>query len=270
MNDYRAGMEQLLTVLIYAIVIFMASLVGAVIPYLMKLDDKRLHLMIAFSAGIFLGILFLMLLPEAIEETEDAGYDVMAALYAVLFGFLILFVVDFLIKQYSKSECECEECRDYHSHDITSMSVFIGLAIHACFDGLALASSFIAGEEIGFMVLIALCIHKIVDVFSLSSTFRMSNFKNKAIRYLLVFCMISPVAAVVSYMFLNGVDLSFAGLALSFSAGIFMFVTMCDIIPEAFHRKKLGVESIALLIVGLAMMMAVIYLTGIFSGGVSI
>lgn len=260
-------MDEMMTVILYTVIIFAVSLAGAVLPLLIKMNDRQTHLVIAFSAGIFLGVLCLMLLPEAFEETEHGGYDIITGMYAFLIGFLILFIADFLMKHYMKSDCDCEECMDFHSHDITSLSAFLGLAIHACFDGVALATSFIAGEEIGFAVLVALCVHKVVVVFSLSSTFLLSNRRKQAIKYLLLFCIISPLATLFTYFCLGDVEMEFTGLALMLSAGIFMFVTMCDIIPEAFHRKNLNVKSLGYLLLGLVVIIAVVILTDSLGGG---
>jgi zinc transporter ZupT len=248
------------------VVIFAASLVGAYLPLSFKTSDRRVHLMIAFSAGIFLGVLFLMLLPEAIEESEAAGYDTHIVMYAILGGFLAIFIFDFLFRHYVKPECDCEECRDYHSHDMTSLSAFVGLSIHACFDGLALAAAFVAGEEVGLVVLLAICVHKIVEVFSLSSTFLLSNRRKKATRYLVPFCLITPLAGIASYLILNGADTDVAGIAIAISAGIFMFVTMIDILPEAFHRRDIDVKSVALLLIGLAVVIAIVAITEAVGG----
>ena len=55
-------METALTLLIYTIALIAVSLLGAYMPYIRKLTDTQIHLLIAMSAGIFLGILFFLLL----------------------------------------------------------------------------------------------------------------------------------------------------------------------------------------------------------------
>jgi len=251
-------MEQTATFAVFILAILVVSIVASLLPLMIKMNDKQAHLLIALSAGIFTGVLFLMLLPEAIEESIDSGYSAQTIMYALITGFLIVFIADVILKHYYKAECACEKCMDLHSHDMTSMSAFIGLSIHACFDGLAIASAFIIGTDIGGMVIIAMCIHKTVEVFSLSSTFLMSNKKKQAKRYLLSFCFITPLAAVISYAFLDGISLEWTGIALSISAGIFMFVTMCNMIPEAFHRKKYDLESLAFMLIGIAIVVAAV------------
>ena len=259
-------METTALFLICTFVILIVSLFGAFAPMVVRGTDKQMHQMIAFSAGVFLGILFLILLPEAINEsgaaTVGGDYDLMDVMYVVIVGFLIMFVVDFLLKHYSKADCDCEECQEYHSHEVTSISAFISLAIHASLDGLALGAAFLIGNNVGFMLLVALCLHKGAEVFSLSSTFLLAGKRKMARIYMTVFCFITPVAAIITYLSMVTVESGLIGLAFAFSAGVFMFVTMMHMIPEAFHRKNIDFRSLALLLFGLIIVVIVVLLMG--------
>lgn len=261
-------MASVMLFIVSILIMLAVSLLGAFLPHMVKMNDRQTHLMIAFSAGIFIGVLFLMFMPEAIHESLEAGFSALDVMYAVMFGFLAMLLLDQIVKSRVKSDCGCDECMDHHSHDITSLSAFIGLAIHACFDGLAFATAFIIGEGVGFAVLLAMCIHKVVVVFSLSSTFLMSNKKDSAKKYLVTFCFISPVAAIISYLFMGGIGIEWTGLALAVSAGIFMFVTMCDMVPEAFHRGELRLKSFAMLAIGIVVAIGVVLLTTLVGGHV--
>ena len=255
-------METITSFILCMILILGVSLMCMYLPMKMRRNDDHMHLMIAFSAGVFLGILTLILIPEAIHESEEGGFEMMTVMYVILLGFLVTFFIDFLFKHFKKTECDCEECKDYHSHTVTSLSAFVGLSIHACFDGLALATAFLVGEEVGLVMLVAICIHKAAEVFSLSSTFMLSNNRKKIKLYMTAFCLMTPLAGMLSYVLLEGIDTAFAGIAFAFSAGIFMFVTMLDIIPEAFHRKSLGPRSAVLFLLGLAVILATVLLMG--------
>ncbi|MDR0509173.1 MAG: ZIP family metal transporter [Candidatus Methanoplasma sp.] len=255
-------MDITLSFLICTAALLIISVVGAYFPMAVRATDNQMHLMIAFSAGVFVGTLFLILLPEAFHESLSGGYNEMDVMYLVLAGFLVMFVVDFLLKHYRKSECDCEECQDYHSHEVTSLSAFIGLSIHGCLDGLALAAAFLIGETVGFMILVALCIHKGVEVFSLSSTFLLAGNRKRSRIYMTAFCLITPVTALISYFIIGGVESNITGLAFALSAGVFMFVTMLHMIPEAFHRKNINIRSLAFLLLGLFIVVCVVILTG--------
>ncbi len=263
-------MDQAYTVALFAAVIFIVSVLAARVPFFIKRDHHRLHMLISFSAGIMLGVLFIMLLPEALERTFDAGYKAETAAYWILGGFLLLFVIDFFVQHYTKTDCDCDECREYRSHDITSASAFSGLAIHSFFDGLALAAAFLAGDDVGIMVLVAMCLHKTVVVFSLSSTMLMSNRRKYAWGSMIVFCAISPLAMIASFLLLNTGSLSYTGPALCLSVGLFAFVTLCDIVPEAFHEGHQNFRSLALFLVGLVVVVLVSWATSVLTAGLDL
>ena len=48
-----------------------------------------------------------------------------------------------------------------------------------------------------------------------------------------------------------------AGIPMAFAAGTFMYVALCDMLPEAFHRKKQDITSFGLLLAGIVIILAV-------------
>lgn len=249
-------MDSMVTFLLYAVVLLVVSMAGACIPHIRKLKDGQAHLLVALSTGIFLGLLFLMLLPEALEEVEHGGYDIHEAMYAILAGFVLIMLIEMVMKHRHMSACSCQCCEDAHSHRITSMSSFIGLSVHAACDGLALAATFLAGEEVGLMATIGMCIHKFVVLFSLSSTMLLINTDRRtSLLYLLGFSLITPIAGILFFLLFSGIEMEgLTGLPLAFAAGTFMYVALCDMLPEAFHRKNQDIRSFILIVAGIVLM----------------
>ncbi len=257
-------METAITFVIYTVALLGVSLLGAYTPYIKKLSDNQIHLLIAMSAGIFLGILFFLLLPEAIHECSEGDIKTTYMMITVLAGFLVILLVDVLMKHFHMAGCTCECHADQHRHRIGSLSAFIGLSVHAFVDGLVLAAGLLADSNIGWLALAGMCIHKYVVLFSLSSTFLLSDEDKRTImKYLISFSLITPIGAVISFLILNGVTVEgVVGLPLAFSAGTFMYVAMCDMLPEAFHRKNQDLKSFIFLSIGIIIAAAVFLLIG--------
>lgn len=257
-------MEVALTFLIYSAALITVSLIGAYTPYIRPLTDRQVHLLIALSAGIFLGILFFLLLPEGIHECEEGGFSETKMMIAVLGGFLVILFVDVLMKYFHTAECPCECHEDQHRHMIGSLSAFIGLSVHAFVDGLVLATSLLADSDIGWLALAGMCVHKYIVLFSLSSSFLLSEENRSTIwKYLVTFTMITPIGAIISFMTLNGASVEgLVGIPLAFSAGTFMYVALCDMVPEAFHRKEQNILSFLFLLIGILIAAAVFFLIG--------
>ncbi len=212
------------------------------------------------SGGRVIGLLFLLLLPEAAQACEEGGIDTHYAMYALLAGFMLILAIDTWMKQRHMSSCGGECGSDSHSHRLTSYTSFVGLSIHAACDGLALAATFLAGEEIALLTTVGMCIHKFVVLFSLSSMTLVADIpKKKSMRYLLGFGLITPIAGLVFFALLSGISNieGLEGIPLAFAAGTFMYVALCDMLPEAFHRKNQRMKSFALIVVGILIILAI-------------
>lgn len=262
-------MDKLIVMLGYMAILCIVSAVGAYFPQIRKMDDRQTHFLIALSGGIFLGLLFIMLVPEAYElSVHHEGHSFETVSYLLLAGFLVIALIDVLIKHFHMVSCPCECHQDDHRHEIVSLSAFIGLSVHAICDGLALAAACLGGEDIGFIALIGMCIHKFVVLFSLSSSLLLTDKDTRGRwAYLATFILISPVAAILFYLFFSGFHVNdFAGLPMAFAAGTFMFVTFSNMLPEAFHRKDHELASFIVVLIGVAVSVVTILLVNMVGG----
>ena len=248
---------------IYAAILLVVSLAGAYLPQMGRLKDEHAHMMIAISAGVFIGLLLFILLPEAIEESEEGGIDTHYAMMIVALGFVLIMSINVFMKHthFHGSEDHEEHDHDHddeHGHELVSITTFIGLAIHAACDGLALAAVFMTGEEMGLMATIGLCIHKFVELFSLSSTMTLANLgKKKSMMRLVLFALITPIMGALFFLLFSDMEVEgMLGVPLAFAAGTLLYVTMCDLVPESFHRDKTDIKSYILLLIGLGIMLA--------------
>lgn len=266
-------MNEIWIVLGYMLVLGAVSIAGAALPQVRKLTDSQTHYLIALSAGIFLGLLFVLLVPEAYEiSVEHEGHGFETVSYMLMIGFLAIAFVDILIKHFHLGQCPCGDHHCVHDddrqHEVSSLSAFIGLSVHACCDGLALAAAFLGGEEIGFVALIGMCVHKFVVLFSLSSSLLLTDRTTKSRWiYLGAFTAITPISAVISYLSFNVLSLgSMTGLPMAFAAGTFMFVTFCNMLPEAFHRKDQELKSLFIVLLGVALAVVTLVLVNMMGG----
>ena len=241
-------MEAIITFLLFAALLVVFSVFGAYLPRSRKMDEERIHELIAVSAGLFLGLLLLILIPEGMEESEEAGISGHYAMMVLAAAFLLIMVVESYITHNSRSKEDL-------NHNVGTLGLYVGLGIHAICDGLILAALFMAGETVGLMAAIGLCIHKFADMFSLSSVTLMDGGDNsRVMKELIAFALITPIAGIV-FLFLFG-DMELEGtlgLPLMFASGTMLYVTTCDILPEAFHEGK-ELKSVGLVSLGVILM----------------
>ena len=253
-------MEPIVKFLLYSLLLIAVSFIGAYLPMIGKKKDERIHLMISLSAGIFIGLLMFMLLPEGLEECEMGGINTQQALMYMAAGFLVIMAIEIVMKQHHIRTCCCGEDHDHdHDYNMAPSSAFIGLAIHAACDGLSLAAMFMAGEETGLIFAVGLCVHKFVELFSLSSTMMLSHKDRKtSLRNLALFSFITPVAGLLFFLLFSGMEVEGTlGIPLMFAGGTLLYVVTCDIIPEAFHHEEHNTRSFLVLLLGVALMFAI-------------
>src|SRR5215218_2687822 len=134
--------------------------------------QHRLHTLMALASGVVVATAIAELLPEALELAAGNVTGVGVAAVAGYIGFSLL---EAFLHQES-----FEHARD-HDHDaggdddlrprprpgrgrgILGLLPPSGLVAHSAMDGLAIGLAFQAGEEIGFVVLVAVLLHDFAD-----------------------------------------------------------------------------------------------------------
>jgi len=257
-------MDPYVILLIFVAVILAVSLLAAFLPRMMKLDMRQVHLMVALSAGIFLGILFFMLLPETFEEAHESGAGAMDPVLWIVGGFLVVLFVDVIVKRMHMNRCACDECVDKdHLHEVTSLTAFIGLAIHAVVDGLVIALAINHGGELTAFVLIGISLHKFADVFALSSIFTLTNIdKKKTLVFMIIFILITPLAAILSMPLVDVLEDFAMFIPLAVATGIFMYVGIYSLLPEAFHERRDSLKSLMIVVAGIVAIALIAILLG--------
>lgn len=241
-------MDSLVLLLVFSIAIIAVSLLGGSLPLLGKWNTGQLHLMAALSAGVFIGATFIILLPEAVESMHAEE-----ALILVMVGFIIILLIETILQH--RHQEDCDDHTSDHQHILTSTTAFIGLSVHSVMDGFALGVAVVLGEDLGMVVFLAILAHKAIDVFSLTTTFRLAELKTRSgLIYMTLFSLITPVAALVAFPFIEWLQNIEVGVPLALAGGTFMYVGIYDLLPEAFHEKHDQYKSFALVVVGIAAM----------------
>ncbi len=107
-------------------------------------------------------------------------------------------------------------------------SVLLGLIIHTFFDGIAIASGFIVSNWLGWIIFLAIFLHKIPEGFTVASVMLASG-QSRGMAWGASMLLGAATLAGVLTMALLRHQVSF-GLPLS--AGVTIYVAASDLIPE--------------------------------------
>lgn len=225
--------------LIYALVIFLAAFLGGVLMLLKKWSDDLLHIFVSFGAGIFIGTVFLHLLPEALQTENHA----LSAPFVIV-GFMFIFFIErfLFLKKGVNNE---------NNHKVISITAMLGLSVHSIIAGIGLAigSEYEGLEKMLFYSIIA---HKTTAAFALTSLFLLAKLNWKKCLYLLaLFSLMTPIGILVFSPMVKSADVVIMDSLLGLTAGTFLYVSVGELLPEVFHTYKNKWLKLILLILGI-------------------
>ncbi len=227
---------------LYALLIFLASLAGGLLPlFISAKSEKKLKLAISFGAGLLLGMAFIHMIPEAAAlAPNEFGYWLMG-------GFVLLLILERFVMVHA---CEEHGC---HYHTV-GVAAFAGLTVHGLLEGFALGSTlYISG--LAPLILLAILSHKLPAGFALTSILRLAKRSPRQILLFVVGVSLSgPIGLGLSLGILEIEHLpSVTGSLLALSAGSFVYIGACDLLPELHRENKEKIPRLVCFLIGIVL-----------------
>ena len=206
-----------MTALLFAIAAALGNLVGALaVVRRLRQGLALIETFVAFGAGFMLSVVVLEMLPEAMAGGTRAAFYVLAGYLAVHLSQHV-FVPHF---HYGEE-----------THTVsrgTGMSALLGLSLHTFFDGVAIASGFLVSPQLGWLLFLAVLLHKLPEGVAIASiTVAAGHSRGRAIGAA-AFLGLLTVAGV----FATDIVSSLARHGLAISAGVTLYVAASDLVPE--------------------------------------
>ena len=267
---------------VYCLFVVAASLAGGALPTLLKLSHTSLQVLMSGVGGFMIGVAVLHLLPHGYAELHSMDLAALWMLIGIVAMFFLIRV--FHVHQHVTMEPEQHEHVHQHSHEhdhglacsheqhvhdpclhdnrFSWLGLALGLGIHTLIDGLALGAAVAAGSEheqwweglaASFAIFLAVALHKPLDALSITTTMQAGGWSQRE-RWLanIGFSLMCPLGAALFYFGaaqVSGWEHTLIGGALAFSAGVFLCVSLADILPElSFHSHDRWTLSAALLL----------------------
>jgi len=242
----------LLQILIAVFIVSLVSILGIFIFLKEKIMKKALFLLVSFAAGTFLGVAFLDLLPEALEE----GFKETIPIF-ILLGILSFFVLEKFLYWHHHHTGE-------EVHSFTYLNI-IGDGIHNFLDGAIIAISFLNSTSLGIAATIAVIAHEIPQEIADFSILIYGGFSRmKALVYNFLTALTAVIGALVTYFYSSAIESSNTYL-ISFVVGAFTYIASTDLIPEI-HEESRGDNRFITTIIFVLGITAVFLFTQWFEG----
>ena len=159
----------------------------------------------------------------------------------------------------------------HHAHQLSWLGITLGLSLHTLIDGMALAASVQVESTFrtvtlvsGLGTFLAIMLHKPLDAVSITSLMAGAGWSTRS-RFLvsIIFSTMCPIGAL---LFRFGISLFgsyqdvFVSSSLAFSAGVFLCISLSDLLPEMEFHAHNRVRLTAALLAGILLAYGITFL----------
>src|SRR6201988_1609710 len=138
-----------------------ANIFGGAIIVQKHWERSYLKYFVALGAGFMLATALVEIVPASLELRGKS------AAFLVLVGYLIIHFFEHTVTPHFHFGEETHQDEFLHPHK--GLSVLIGLLIHTFFDGIAIAAGFLVSNWLGWVIFLAVFLHKIPEGFTVAS-----------------------------------------------------------------------------------------------------
>jgi zinc transporter ZupT len=221
------------------------TMIGGSMPLVTKvIDDRRMHLLLAFSGSFLLGITCLHLLPETFNDLPQK-----AGIY-LLGGFFLQLLIQRATHGVEHGHAHVHD----HGHGIPVVSIVVGLSVHAFMEGLPLGFNY-HNHSTNPSLFLAVGAHKLPEAMLLCILLKQVYSTNKTLLLLLLFSTITPVSALLatklgtSYSAISQV----VAVLIPIVAGAFIHISTTIFFESGTKQHLLTWQKVAAMLTGVAM-----------------
>jgi len=224
--------------LILGAVAGVADIFGGLLLVRSNWEKRYLRYFIALGAGFMMAVALLDMLPESIH------FSPRWAPALVLIGYCAIHLLEHTITPHFHFGEETHHDEFVHAH--TGYSILAGLAVHALFDGVAIASGFVLSSSLGWLIFMAIFFHKIPEGFTVASVMLASGQSRRAA---VISAIVLATATVLGVLVINFLP-SWTHVGLPLSAGVAIYVAATDLVPEV--NREPGIRMALIFFAGVA------------------
>jgi ZIP family zinc transporter/zinc and cadmium transporter len=206
--------------LILGTVAALADVVGGLVLVRAKGVERYLRYFVALGAGFLMATALLEMMPEGMRLNPRL------APVLIMGGYCVVHLLEHTINAHFHYGEETHTGEFVSRH--TGNSVLVGLSVHALFDGVAIGSGFALHDWLGWLIFLAILLHKAPEGFTMASVMLASGRSRVAAFYSAVALAGATVAGVLVIGLAPGLVL----YGLPLSAGVALYVAATDLVPE--------------------------------------
>jgi ZIP family zinc transporter len=194
----------------------------------LRLEAYRAFVL-AFAAGALVGSALIDVIPDALELLATSGEPLHH--HQLLFACCMGFLGFYLLEQVTHDSSDPHDLTPAHAPHAGLLGA-AGIGIHSLIDGIAIGEAFQAGSDVGWIVALAVIVHKFADGVSTVGVLISTGRSARTVNLMLIPTAAAPLAG-LAIQALVPLPLHMLALALGWFAGVFLYLGAAALIPAA-------------------------------------
>ncbi len=224
--------------LILGTIAALADVAGGLVLVRARGVERYLRYFVALGAGFLMATAILEMTPESIQLNPKL------APVLIMSGYCALHLLEHTINAHFHFGEETHASEFISTH--TGYSVLGGLSVHALFDGVAIGSGFALSNWLGWLIFLAILLHKAPEGFTMASVM-MASGRSRATAF---YSAVALAAATLAGVLLIQLVPQWVPYGLPVSAGVALYVAGTDLVPEV--NREPGIRMALVFFAGVA------------------
>ena len=208
--------------LILGAIAALADVAGGFVLVRARGVERYLRYFVALGAGFLMATALIEMVPEGLKLNPNS----MLGPILIMGGYCAVHLLEHTINAHFHFGEETHQGEFVSRH--TGNSVMAGLSLHALFDGVAIGSGFLVSGWLGWLIFLAILLHKAPEGFTMASVMLASGRSRTAAFYSAVTLAAATLAGVLVIELIP----SWLSYGLPISAGVALYVAATDLVPE--------------------------------------
>jgi zinc transporter ZupT len=231
------------TSLLLGAIAALADVAGGVVLVRAHGVERFLRYFVALGAGFLMATALVEMAPQSLSLSPKLGPVLIMA------GYCAVHLLEHTINAHFHfgEETHAAEFASRHK----GYSVLGGLSVHALFDGVAIGSGFALSSWLGWLIFLAIVLHKAPEGFTIASVMLASGRSRTTAFY----SAVALAAATLGGVLMIELVPSWVSIGLPVSAGVAIYVAATDLVPEVNREPGIGMALVFFLGVGAFLML---------------
>jgi zinc transporter ZupT len=216
----------------------LADVAGGLVLVRARGIERYLRYFVALGAGFLMATALLEMTPESLKMSPRLGPILIMA------GYCVVHLLEHTISSHFHFGEETHHGEFVSRH--TGNAVMAGLSVHALFDGVAIGSGFVVSNWLGWLIFLAILLHKAPEGFTMASVMLASGRSRTTAFY----SAVALAAATLLGVLVIELIPQWVPFGLPISAGVALYVAATDLVPEV--NREPGIRMALVFFAGVA------------------